>query len=213
MTTPSVVTSSSYGVTTTTNHSVTLPGSLVAGNLLLLVYGAAANVFTPTGWTHIGDRNGSGIYLGVLARISDGSETSVTITSGGSNALQAHCYQIGGWHGTIADGVFIGTNATGLSANANPPSMSHTAGAVGTLFVAVSGTSTQNTTVSAFPSGYGNTLGSPGRCFVGAKGATADTEDAGNFTFTISFANWSAFTLAVLSSDAAISTRRHIYLP
>ena len=210
---PSVVTSSSYGVTTTTNHVITLPGSLVAGNLLLLIYAAGATVSTPSGWTLIGNRNVSGVNSGVLARISDGTETSVTITSGGTNALQAHALQIDNWYGTIAGGVTLGSSATAQSGSANPPSVSHSLGNAETLFIAAVGLSIQNGSITGWPSGYNsNRLGSPGRCMVATKQATAASDDPSAFTINVTFAIWVAFAVAVVSNSAA-SRRRPLYLP
>lgn len=202
MTTPTVVSSSGYGVTSAINHTVTLPSSLVAGNLLLLICGAAANMNTPSGWTHLGNLNNPGAYATVFARISDGTETTVTITSGGTNAVAAQCYQIGDWYGSIADGVFLGTAATGQSSSANPPSLTHTLGSNETLWVACAALSLQNVTVNTWPSGYSNTRGSPGRCFTATKNSTSDTEDAGAFALNVSFGFWVAYTIGIVSNSA-----------
>lgn len=213
MTYPSIVTQASYGTTTTTSHVVSMPASLVAGNLLLLIYTADAHVSEPSGWTECARRSGSGAASGVLARISDGTESSVTLTSGGSNALAATVYQIDNWYGTITGGVTVGSNATGTGNSANPPTVTHGLGTQETLFIAVCGTSANNAPMSSYPSGYAlGIAGTPGCNHVTAKQATSNTDDPSNFGIGV-ITGWSAFAVAVVSSSAAARARRQIYLP
>ncbi len=218
MSAPTVVTTSTYGTPTTTNHVVTLPASLVAGNLLLLIYAAGAHVATPSGWTSVAAYSGSGgTPVGVLGKISDGSETTVTLTSGGSNQLAATCHQISGWDGDLSSGITCGTSAAASSASgsaaANPPAVTHSHGAIGTLFVAVCGVNLGNVSITTWPSGYGSTTGSPGKCFTATKSATSDTDDPSAFGWSgVVFTGYTTFAIAI-HDGSAVARRRRIYLP
>lgn len=73
---------------TGTSATVTMPGGLAAGDLLIAAvqtFGAGASIVTPSGWTH----EGNDADLAVFSKISDGTETGVTMTgfSGGWAAL------------------------------------------------------------------------------------------------------------------------------
>lgn len=152
------------GVFSSSTASVSVPGSPVSGNLLILVIGgyngpSGSSISTPSGWTLLTSRGGGTASTQVAyifyktASGSEGSTVTITITStSGTASWGSVGYQISGWSGTPQFGTF----ATGTSTSPDPPSVTPTAGASLALALAAGGNISNNQSISAYPSGYSN---------------------------------------------------------
>lgn len=103
---------------------ITLPGSLVVGNVLLAIMGGNQNrtATWPAGWTELidGANAASGIYIGY--RVIDGSEgASITVTASSlHNTSVSRVYQITGAGTTLYGGFTTGSSSTPDSPDLNP---------------------------------------------------------------------------------------------
>src|SRR5580765_342760 len=83
-----------------TSHTVNLPTGIVAGNLLVVVFGgsAAATLTWPAGWTQFLTGGATGAVLNAAYKLADGSEGStITVTSGATSLTSnARSYRITG---------------------------------------------------------------------------------------------------------------------
>jgi hypothetical protein len=201
---PRVITRASFGNLAATSQPVTLPGSLAAGNLLIVAVGyrsgAGVTLTTPAGWTLLTSYTGNP-YCYIFCKTSDGAEGSTLSIpmSGSGNPIGAVAYQIADWFGTPQ----YGTLATGTSTTADPPAVTPSGPASLALALAGAGGIASAQTVSSYPSGYVNgqigTGGSANYGFAaGAETTTAGTAsvDPGVFTFGQS-SNWWAQTVIV----------------
>jgi len=179
---------------------VTLPGGIVAGELLLIVNAFRANSSIP-GW----NTGVSSALINVFWKIADGSEgASATISSSSGTSLGASvAYRIRG--GTS---VQVSTPATAASTNPNPSALSPSWGNKKTLWFAGMGAQQVGSggaiTVSAYPSGFSNPQTDIGissfpvgqRVAVAEKAEKTATQDPGAFTISPSL-TWYAATIGV----------------
>lgn len=209
MAAPAVVTTSTgEQATDSATHVITMPASLVAGNLLLIIFscdcatGDSEYVVATAsaGWTKGGEgQNGNFNCIGSwFYKISNGAD-SCTITTAGITATQQSthiCYQISG--GYSISGTSAGS--TGGS-NSNPPDHTGHDGAQDYLSIATR--SGDNTVVAtAAPSGYGSLITQAATNTTGASSNSAhlalsgaSSENPG--TFTSASEQWVAWTLLV----------------
>ena len=185
--------------------AVTLPSSIVAGNLLFIFFACSTTAGTstmtvPAGWTALYNQAGGGnlrVCAGIY-KVASGSEgSSVTVTWSRAVTIAAVAFQVTGYTGTPVDG----TLATGSSTAPNPPSLTSGFGAVDTLWLGtchVSGGSVP----SAVPANYSSVGTSTGngpnpRSFLGvaSRNLNASSEDPG--AFTITSGQWGANTIAI----------------
>ena len=182
----------------TTNHSVTMPTGIEAGDLLLAFFttNSDSTVNTPAGWTKLVDQTEPtfpDIRLAVYSKRAVGGDSLTVVTN--NNETSAHCvYRI--YTDNEAEAAAVG--AASASANPNPPPLTPTGGAQDFLWFAAFGST--GVTVSSYPSNYtdnqvSNTAG--GRSIAAAtRNLDASSEDPG--TYTISSSNdWVAVTVAV----------------
>src|SRR4051812_31737652 len=88
---------SSQNDTASTSHSVSLPATIVSGNLLLVIMNCAnTSITTPSGWTLEHSRSGVNGAAAVLSRIADGSEGSTLSVTTGSGRSSHLSYRITG---------------------------------------------------------------------------------------------------------------------
>jgi hypothetical protein len=197
--------------TATTQHSITLPGSISAGDLLLVVFAGrwrstdSAYVASGTAWRTLGvSPYGGAIQLGIaaFAKIADGSDALTIGTT--SAVLSCHrCYRITG-HGST---VTISSVATGASGNINPPTVTQTGSAQDTLFIAA-GAIRSGTVPSAAPAGYANLYTQTvTNLSIGVAEITANATSEDPGTFTNTSVEWCSYTFAVASTN--ISTNAH----
>lgn len=199
---------SDTGASPATTTSATLPASVAAGDLLVVMAvpsTSGVTISTPAGWTALtwGALTGNGTAA-IFYKQAAGGETSVSLTHG-SARLACIAYRITGWDSAKAPEV--GTAATGSSVNPDPPSISPSWGTTrNDLFLAACCVANGNTGVtSAYPSGYSN-----GQTTRTQKGDSSDvriscaekrttimvsSEDPGTFTTTTGA--WTAQTIAI----------------
>lgn len=147
------VTATSPIETNASSHVLTLPGTINAGDLLVMfVYlssGASITLTTPSGWTKpSGAESGTTRYLGVIYKVATGSEgASVTISATTSRCI-AYCARIqaGTYTGTPEAANAGNTSSSSLACASITPSWGASASAV--LAGAIS---TTTGTVSAYP--------------------------------------------------------------
>lgn len=176
--------------TTTGNsnsHTINLPASIAAGNLLLA---CGAFDFDPglvtwaSGWTNIIDTDG-GITLNVWYRIADGTEgASISVTSGNTQRSAWLTYLITNWHGTTPP------EAATPVANGNPPSVTASWGSAENLFVpcVTADGNSGDTSALSLPTNYtnlleadsGNTSGGV-TAFSARRALSAASDDPGAF--------------------------------
>lgn len=180
-----------------TTHNVTMPATVNAGDLLLVVIvfsGSTAN--TPSGWT-AGTNGGfaGGGNMNVFYKTADGSEdsTNVNFSTVAAATGASVCYRITRCAGSIAGSFATGSN----SATVDPPSVTPGWTVDRTLWIAVGGQVSGNTVASP-PTNYTNMVQAQSSCaIVSARRVLyATAENPGAFTFSGS-ASWGAITVAV----------------
>jgi len=129
----------------TSGHSAALPGSLVAGNLLLawvgFVIDPADNIGIPSGWTLLSQANhnivaGRDVQLVVAARIVTGSEGgSVNFDTEVASNGAVQIYRLTNWWGSIGTGIAVSTAVGFGGASPNPPQISAPWGAANNLII------------------------------------------------------------------------------
>ena len=202
---PSVLSSqSSTDVDGGSTVTVTLPGSIVSGNLLVAIVSEeqARTATWPAGWTELLDYapGASGLHVGY--RVADGAEgASITVTlSSTAAAASSLVYKISGAGSTI-----YGGTATGTSATPDPPSLSPAPGYKKYLWLSVVSGRDALTSIDTYPANYTNgqkleTADGFG-AFLGVaeRLSTASSDDPGTFGVGAS-AEWYAATIAIPSA-------------
>jgi hypothetical protein len=204
---PTVVNSASTSSTAsgTTSLSLSIPSSIVSGNLLLAVCAALHNTsLSMSGWTQVGTLVGSNA-LAVFAKTAAGGDTGTLTTSGSAETFGVTVFQVSGWSGSISDVGFAG--GVQSSGAPNPPSLTMPVSADYLWFACGSAGSA----CTAAPANYTNRINSPtaSGCIMNTaqRQLTATTEDPGAFTggFT---ASSGVATLAIAPvSGPAVLTR------
>lgn len=193
--------STSTGVT---SHPVTMPATVNAGDLLIVLFGSLSRVISAPGGWNLLSTAANNYELNVYYKIAAGTEggTSPAWTSTIANNTSHQVYRITAWHGTTPPEV--GTSALGNSANPNPPTLTPSWGSAETLWLAVSsGGYNGSPTISSYPTNYLNgvaTVGGGGSqvSLLGSarRELTATSDDPGTFT-TSGAAEWVAQTVAI----------------
>ncbi len=194
--------------TDVTDHAISLPETVVAGDLLLIIFtnDGNATVTKPVGWRTLWDEStGSALRASGYAKVAIGDEGSTTVNFITSSAEQAaaQVYRIQNWYGTL-DGIAVGSEVVSTSGTtANPPSLSPGWGVADTLWIPIIHTSTARTIVSG-SDGYSNlintrsgettTAGQIGSMRLNTNTAT---EDPGVFTFSSTGVTSVAQTIAI----------------
>jgi len=174
-----------------TNHTINMPDTVNADELLIIVIAIAGAVMPqePTGWTDVS----SGLRYGVFAKKADGSEDGGTVTvttESGINSC-AQTIRISGWSGDISD-VEVGSIGSGLTTTPDPGSVTATWGSDDNLFIAFTCAENDDEEVTAAPTNYTNLLSTiiDGPANEGGSVGTAyrelasDTDDPGTFTLS-----------------------------
>lgn len=213
MTFPTVQgTATSSTNTAGTSHTFTLPSSIAAGELLLLLVniGSTAATFNAlAGWTELLDENSVG-GLKVIYKIAAGADSNPTFTSSASTRSAGIAFRISG-HNSGTNAPEVGTTATATSTNPDPPNLSVSGGATKDyLWIAFCGSSGEQaddgTYCTAFPTNYssnqlqkacgtvGTNLGGMIACATRNLNGTSDNPG----TFTVSENDvWRAQTVVV----------------
>lgn len=143
-----------------TSHIITVASSPTSLNLLLGIVGTGATAIVEDGTDDFTSNGFTVLYsdetlamLGahyVVAKISNGTESTITINSDVTAKFSAIFVEIQDWFGTIATGVEVGSTAyTGANANFDPPSLSPAWGSADTLWLAVASAHNANASVNA----------------------------------------------------------------
>jgi hypothetical protein len=212
---PTVVTTNESATpTASTSHIVNLPGSLVSGNLILILCDKGTPATTATfnalaGWTELLDENiASG--LAMWYRVSDGAE-GATVTFTSSAAIRDACtaYQISGAEDPAVQAPQLSTVATAASANPNATTCTPTGGAKDYLWITMFGQvgeqADDDSLTTATPTNFTNplekTCGVAGTNLGGMiasaeQQANAASMDAAAWTSSDT-GTWRAYTIAI----------------
>lgn len=203
-------------------HSINLPASIAAGDLLLIYLMTAgtstASVTSPSsGWTEIGkcifpttSQTGT---LWVIARIADGGEGSLCTVSTSGSVGSAHVTRrYSGTFGgidTTSISVTTATHASGAGdANPNPPNNNPANWDVEETYFDALAAWSANEDLSSYPTNYGSgqTYSRWASGLGGGMGASSRTSQAASenpSVYTLSVAaNWAAATVAIRPAAA-----------
>ena len=179
--TVSSITTQAFGTDATT-HNVTMPTTVNAGDLLLVLFtnDGSATVTTPAGWTAV--TNGTqvettnvrgSIYAKSAAGTEGGTNVDFVTSAVEQAASQVYLVPSGKWSGTLATGVEAANAAGSSTAAPNPPSLDPTNWATeNTLWISyVAGSSYASTTT--YPTNHTN--GTHNVAGTGGTGATVSS--------------------------------------
>lgn len=193
---PTVAATNTSTQASSTSHTVNLPASIAAGDLLLIFFGynnSADDVTTPSGWTQFFNVTNGGRFYAYY-RVADGGEGStVTITSGTSGISQHNSYRITGYQGTPESATALGASTT-----PDPPNLTPSWGADDTLWIAATHPVNSAADLTA-PTNYGGLIQTAPTSFqVGSanRQLNAASENPGTFA-NASNSVWEAATVAI----------------
>lgn len=204
-----IVTSATYSDNTGSiaNHPVTLPASIVAGNMLIMFFvsNSTQTITTdPSGWTVTLTKVNTD-HFRIYTKIATGSEgATVTVGLSGNTRANAATFQISGNRGTVTSSdVEVSTAVDASTATPNPPSLAPAWGSAANIWFAVTFAMDGGYTFTSCPTNYtvgclnANSSSSAGNgVSVGYRLLTASSEDPGTFTTTTAVTR-SAYTVAV----------------
>ena len=186
-------------------HTINLPASIIAGDLLLAFYviDGTSVPETPSGWTNFFSTGAQGANIQGVYRDADGGEGDTVDFTSTSNAQEsAHVsYRISGAINPATQAPENSTATNGSSTAPDAASLTATGGAKNYLWIAVQGHDGLETT-SGFPTNYVSTLSiestGAGPVGVGAaqRSLNTATEDTGAFTLS-GITGWIAHTVVV----------------
>lgn len=200
-----------------TSHTVTLPATVNAGDLIVVIFHVDGN---PTvtwdnssqgTWTALNFspyQDSTAIATHAYYKSAAGTEDggTLTITTDVNEAATFVCFAIEGWHGTTApEGTGFRTTGTTI----DPPSHAASWGSAANLWLAI-GASDGSSQASGWPAGYSNTgatdngLSGGTNLGWGTLEATASSEDPAAFTFGASSVK-QGFTIAIRPSSGGSS--------
>ena len=186
----------------TMSHTVNMPGNIVAGDLLVVLFNAENGEAGswPGGWTELHADE----WLVVRHRTATGGEgASITVTTSASIGSAHTSYRVSGWNSIEETANVVGTNST----TPNPPSHTASYGAKDTLWIAGFGEANGTRSVSTYPSSYTNGRNDRWNDALGTgigsavRQANTATEDPGTFTLSANDV-WHSITIAIEPSAA-----------
>ena len=196
-----------------TTHTVNLPASIGAGDLLVAFacVDASPTITEPSGWSVLhSTANGSANTGAIWYKVASGSEGATMTFATSAGQQSAHItWRVTG-HGHSASAPNSGTAATGTDANPNPPSLTPAAGAQDYLWVVTECNDNGQETVTAYPADYtsnqlninnGNVAGAAQA--VASRNLNTTTQDPGTFTITTATEQWVTQTLAIAPAPPA----------
>jgi hypothetical protein len=198
--------------TATTPLAINLPGSISAGDLLIMFIrtAGAQTLTTPAGWTALVTNNAADAtddVTGVFWRKADGTEgATVNVTPSAAAKAAAVVWRITGAADPTVTPPQVSSAVVGTAANsANPPSISPTGGSKDYLFLILGGldgegiafTHSVYTNLQSANSGTAGAVAT--NCIIAGatRQATTATEDPAAFTHTVPSTGCTAFTIAV----------------
>lgn len=179
----------------TSSFTPTLPSHASGDKIFVFVAanGTGTLATSSAGWTKLGQViTNSTATSAVFECNADSSSESITITTP-STTLTWIAFRVSGTSLSHQ----LSTGAKGSSANANPPSLTPSAGTQDYLWVALSGLDASTPAASAGPSGYSNFFAVSQSCSaaIAFRQNRSASEDPG--AFTTDDDQWSAWTLAI----------------
>ncbi len=200
----------------TTSFAFSFGFTATSGNLLMLCVsndgGTGINAFSsPASWTFIGELNNTTNRLAVWCRVSDGTETGVTIGYPAAQGVAATIHEFSGYNSTA--NIEVSTFATGTSTSPDPPSLNPAGwGTEDTAWMAVCGWDANphltsyptNYTVAQQSSEWNNATDGCGIAAAVRTDSQLASEDPG--AFTIGSEDWIAITLAIRTNVNATGT-------
>jgi hypothetical protein len=208
---PAVATTAETAVTTAgTNHAVTLPTGIAAGDLILVCMAKGAGIATVNAhadYTELLDENAAnGLYIAY--RYAAGGESNPTFVTSANTRSATIVYRISGAENPATQAPQIGTTATGSSTAPNPPAVTPTGGAKDYLWVALFARSGEeaddDTWVTAAPTNFSGLLQKAcGVAGTNLGGMVATATQQANATsldpaaFTCATGGWRAQTVAI----------------
>lgn len=219
---PQIVSESSGAQTSnSTSHSVTLPATVAAGNLLRVAMAFDGNPTvtwddsTAGTWTLLRQgNNGSICKLVNYVKVADGTEggLTLTVTTSASEQSVYRAVAYNQWEGTLSGGVaVVATASTGTSTSPNPPALTTGWGAVDTLYLEVVSVDNGNRSVTAASANYTGLFsdasnGTAGVCLGSARRElAAASDDPGVMTISASD-EWVAVTIGIRGSALSTAT-------
>ncbi len=191
-------------------HDLTMASNLVSGDLLLSVVGIGSNGFLPNvdqpdGWVMLMNFSGVNVFQCVFAKISDGTESGVTFTTGLAATSSHITFRITGWSGDL-DGVNVSNGTTENSTAPDPASLTVSWDDTDNLFIPICAAH-RNAVPSVFPAGYvdnqvgvsNGTGGDSAMVAACSQDIVALTEDPGAFTIGES-RRWAAATIGIAAA-------------
>lgn len=155
---PTVAATATFGSTSNqTTHTVNLPASIAAGDLLVLAVtnDTDATQTTPADWTRITNTASSTLSrLCIYVKDATGSEGStVDIVVSTSQGLSSAAYRIEGWYGDLA-GQEVGVAVAANTSAPDPPSLTASWGAEDNLWIVVLGYDDEVNNINTWPTNY-----------------------------------------------------------
>ncbi len=154
-------------VTDSATHNITMPATVNAGDLLMVVASydgivSIADPSAPSGWTKLFSKSAdsTNYWLAVFIKDAAGTEdgSSVNFASNVNTSVSAQVYRIANntWGGNLSD---VEVEATGVTSNGasafDPPVLSASWGAQDNLWIVVAGQG-DDTAISSYPTNYSN---------------------------------------------------------
>lgn len=207
--------------TAATSHAVTMPSTVDAGDLLLVLFTNDANstVTTPSGWTL--PTNGSvargtaargSVYIKVAGGTEDGTTVDFVTSAAEEAASQVYRIPAGEWSGTTAGVEVANSGDPGATTTTpNPPALNPGGwGTENTLWISYAAGSSY-TAVTTYPTNYNG--GAHNLSNTGTAGASVSSawlesavasEDPGTFTMSTN-SDGVAFTIGIRTSGYALT--------
>ncbi len=200
---PTVVSTNTSTSSSTNSHSISLPATYAAGDVLIIIFftGGTGTHTTPAGWSLEASHAGGSFFgtTSVFSKTATGSEgASVTISTSGSSSGVHQSYAVTEVSGAVEVTVDNDPNST----PPNPPSLTPSWGSDSDLWLAVCVSDSLN--ITAAPSNYSDLLQNTGggiRIGSARRSLEAASEDPGTFSAG-ALSLWSAFTIAIRTGGA-----------
>jgi hypothetical protein len=208
-----------------TSHPVTLPASITAGDLILIIAskGKAVTINAHADYSELLDENAAaGLFIAY--RWAAGGESNPTFTASANTRTAVIAYRISGAENPATQAPQIGTTATGSSTTPDPPAVTPTGGAKDYLWIACLGRGGEEadddtwcTAAPSTPAAFGTLLqkacGVAGTNLAGIVASAQLNSNAASVdpgTFTIATGAWRAQTIAI---HPAAATASLVYQP
>jgi len=185
-----------------TSHSVTLPASINAGELMVIVFQNFDDAITSSlsGWTqdhtHEYDLATPTLRITQFSKTAVGGETSVSVTTSSSTTASWIAYRIN--DGAIGQ---LSTSSKGVSSAPNPADFPLPESFSDDVYLIVVAGWENDVSLSSYPATYGSGVaarvtGTDGSGIAAAFKLTTSTEDAGAFALSGS-GNWIAYNQVI----------------